>query len=150
MIRIVQLRNVTEQQAIEIAKFLPFYAEDEGVNTESLQQLTANPNWALFAAREVEAETNVRHMVGVASMELLQKGSHRIIKIREVALEDDWRQYETASRLIAEMVSLGRAHKAGEIVATTVRGDNINPVYEKLGFKRRNGNTWHLDLRRVA
>ena len=113
----------------------------KSASLDDLELILANENIAMVVAMDGE------HVVGVASLFILQKLGKRIADVEDVVVSNAYRGQGIGQKIMEEILAVARV-RGVESVGLTSRPARVagNKLYQKLGFTQKETNVYRLKL----
>lgn len=142
MTDIVQLTEVNEKVLADVNVLVRQLSERLPLCTlELLQQVVESPNLELWVVKENEK------VVGMGELVIVLKPEGVIAQIEDVVVSEDQRG-KGLGKIISEKLIERARTRGARVIQLSSRSDRTaaNALYQKLGFKLRETNMYHLRL----
>jgi ribosomal protein S18 acetylase RimI-like enzyme len=146
MIEIEQLREVTEENVLELNELMRQLRKDHTVETSQaslaqLQEMVADKNTILIVAKDGQ------RIVGMALLVIILKIGKSIGSVEDVVVHEEYRGQGLGEKIMKEVIAVAKARKLLTLGLTSrpirVAG---NKLYQKLGFTIKETNVYRLKL----
>ena len=144
MVTISKLEKATEKELIEIVALISQLRHDvsEHVGALSdLEDIVSNKDVAMLVAKDEDK------IIGMATLYVMTKVGKRVSNVEDVVVSDAYRGQGLGEKLMQALIEEARKRKVKSLSLTT-KPDRVaaNKLYQKLGFKAANTNSYKLNL----
>ena len=142
-IKVQELRRATPKSLKEINNLLPQLSKTaKPISLKMLDTITRDKNTCLVVARED------LQIIGMGSLVVFLTPHSRRARIEDVVVDEKYRGRGIGEKISKELIALAKKKKVKSIeLSSRPRRTVANELYKKLGFKKKETNTYSLSFR---
>lgn len=144
MVEIVELKSLTESQALDIRALMGELVPGLSVSAERLVALVEAPDTHFFAAVGDDG-----HIVGCATLCVFDTPSGRKACVEDVVVNSAFRGQHIGQKLMDFIIGFARRELDDVDLHLTSRPQRVaaNNLYRSVGFQQRDTNVYNLEIR---
>lgn len=144
MVEIVELKSLTESQALDVQALIGELVPGLSVSVERLVALVEAPGTHLFAAVGDDG-----HIVGCATLCVFDTPTGRKACVEDVVVNSAFRGQHIGRKLMDFIIDFARRELGDVDLHLTSRPQRVaaNNLYRSVGFQQRETNVYNLEIR---
>lgn len=144
MVEIVELKSLTEPQALDVRALMGELVPGLSVSAERLVVLVEAPGTHFFAA-----VGNDEHIVGCATLCVFDTPTGRKACVEDVVVNSAFRGQHIGRKLMDFIIDFARCELGDVDLHLTSRPQRVaaNNLYRSVGFQQRETNVYNLEIR---